>query len=69
MDSRLGRAVAVKMSHERFSDRFERETRAIAALNHPHICTLHDVFLRIWTDADSNIPILKHAQVEYATLR
>ena len=39
----LGRAVAVKVSHERFSDRFEREARAIAAFNHPHICTLHDV--------------------------
>ena len=43
VDTRLGRAVAVKVSHERFSDRFEREARAIAALNHPHICTLHDV--------------------------
>ena len=43
VDTRLGRAVAVKVSHARFSDRFEREARAIAALNHPHICTLHDV--------------------------
>lgn len=43
MDSRLGRAVAIKISHERFSTRFEREGRAIAALNHPHICTLYDV--------------------------
>ena len=43
VDTRLGRAVAVKVTHERFSDRFEREARAIAALNHPHICTLHDV--------------------------
>lgn len=42
-DSRLGRDVAVKISHERFSDRFEREARAIAALNHPNICTLFDV--------------------------
>src|SRR5437867_1824645 len=42
-DSRLGRDVAIKVSAERFSDRFEREARAIAALNHPHICTLHDV--------------------------
>jgi serine/threonine protein kinase len=42
-DSRLGRDVAVKVSAEHFSDRFEREARAIAALNHPHICTLHDV--------------------------
>lgn len=42
-DSRLGRDVAVKISHERFSDRFEREARAIAALNHPNVCTLFDV--------------------------
>ncbi len=42
-DTRLGRKVAVKLSHERFSDRFGRETKAIASLNHPHICTLYDV--------------------------
>ena len=43
VDTRLGRTVAVKVTHEKFNDRFEREARAIAALNHPHICTLHDV--------------------------
>jgi eukaryotic-like serine/threonine-protein kinase len=43
IDTRLGRAVAIKTTHERFSDRFEREARAIASLNHPNICTLHDV--------------------------
>ena len=42
-DTRLGRLVAIKVSHERFSDRFEREARSIAALNHPNICTLYDV--------------------------
>src|SRR5277367_2409063 len=42
-DTRLGREVAIKVSQERFTDRFEREARAIAALNHPNICTLHDV--------------------------
>ena len=42
-DSRLGRDVAIKVSLEEFSQRFEREARAIAALNHPHICTLYDV--------------------------
>src|ERR1700682_2160150 len=42
-DPRLNREVAVKISAERFSERFEREARAIAALNHPNICTIHDV--------------------------
>jgi serine/threonine-protein kinase len=43
VDMRLGRAVAIKTTHEQFSARFEREARAIASLNHPNICTLHDV--------------------------
>ena len=42
-DTRLDRIVAIKVSKEQFSERFEREARAIAALNHPNICTLHDV--------------------------
>jgi eukaryotic-like serine/threonine-protein kinase len=42
-DTRLGRKVAIKTSSERFSDRFGREAKAIASLNHPHICTLFDV--------------------------
>jgi Tol biopolymer transport system component/predicted Ser/Thr protein kinase len=42
-DPRLGREVAIKVSAQQFTDRFEREARAIAALNHPSICTLYDV--------------------------
>ena len=40
---RLGRDVAIKVSAAQFTDRFEREARAVAALNHSNICTLHDV--------------------------
>jgi Tol biopolymer transport system component len=42
-DPRMGRDVAIKVSRERFGERFSREVRAIAALNHPNICTLYDV--------------------------
>jgi len=42
-DPRVGRDVAIKVSAEQFSERFEREARAIAALNHPNIATLYDV--------------------------
>jgi serine/threonine protein kinase/tetratricopeptide (TPR) repeat protein len=43
VDTRLGRAITIKTIREQFSSRFEREARAISALNHPNICTLHDV--------------------------
>ena len=43
VDTRLGRAVAIKVVDQRFLARFEREARAISSLNHPHICTLYDV--------------------------
>jgi serine/threonine protein kinase len=43
VDTRLGRAVAIKITNERFSPRLEREARVIAALNHPRICALYDV--------------------------
>jgi eukaryotic-like serine/threonine-protein kinase len=48
-DTRLDRTVAIKVLPEHVNhdpmlrERFEREARAVAALNHPHICTLHDV--------------------------
>ena len=42
-DPRMGREVAIKLSAERFSDRFEREVRAVAALNHANICQVYDV--------------------------
>src|SRR5580693_7645306 len=42
-DTRLDRVVAIKVSQAQFSERFENEARAVAALNHPHICQLYDV--------------------------
>jgi Tol biopolymer transport system component/predicted Ser/Thr protein kinase len=42
-DTRLDRDVAIKIAKEQFSERFEREAHAVAALNHPHICHLYDV--------------------------
>jgi Tol biopolymer transport system component len=48
-DTRLNRIVAVKILSERFAEdperkqRFEREAQAIASLNHPNICVVHDV--------------------------
>src|SRR6185312_2224080 len=42
-DTRLDRAVAIKICREQFSERFHREARAISSLNHPNICTLYDI--------------------------
>src|SRR6204780_5808394 len=42
-DLRLKRDVAIKVSAAQFTERFDREAQAIASLNHPNICTLHDV--------------------------
>src|SRR6202167_1487723 len=42
-DPQIGRDVAIKVAAQQFTDRFEREVRAIGALNHPNICTLYHV--------------------------
>jgi Tol biopolymer transport system component len=54
-DTRLDRTVAVKilpahLSNPEARQRFDREARAISSLNHPHICTLHDVGHQDGTD-------------------
>jgi serine/threonine protein kinase len=56
LDTRLGRTVAIKVlnstvvSSPELKQRFEREARIISRLNHPHICTLHDVGHQDGTD-------------------
>ena len=42
-DNRLNRFVAIKVSKDQFTDRFEREALLVASLNHPYICQLYDV--------------------------
>src|SRR5215831_349531 len=42
-DTRVNRTIAIKVSQTQFTERFEREARAVAALNHPNICQLYDV--------------------------
>src|SRR6516164_2520743 len=55
-DTRLNRTVAIKIlnsavvSSPELKQRFEREARAIAQLNHPHICTLYDIGSHNGTD-------------------
>src|SRR5579872_5625666 len=55
-DTRLGRDVAIKILPQHLTEmpdaklRFEREARAVSSLNHPHICTLHDIGHQNGTD-------------------
>jgi len=70
-DTRLGREVAIKICSARFSDRFDREARAMSALNHPHICTLHDVGLNylvmeLLDGAPLKGPLSMQAALKYA---
>src|SRR5271155_5131925 len=70
-DTRLDRIVAIKTSSQKFSERFEREARAIAALNHPNICQIYDVgpdylVMEFVEGAELKGPLPLEKAVEYA---
>ncbi|MDO8681049.1 MAG: protein kinase [Acidobacteriota bacterium] len=73
-DTRLDRTVAIKVLPANFSsdavarERFDREARSIAALNHPHICTLYDVRHEVVSGAESPIDFLVMEYLEGETL-
>jgi Tol biopolymer transport system component len=70
-DDRLERDVAIKIlppglqADEHLLARFEREGKAISALNHPHICTLHD----IGRDGDTRFLVMERIEGESLTAR
>src|SRR5215467_13149964 len=71
-DPRMGREVAIKLVAERFSDRFEHEVRAVAALNHPNICQVYDVgpnylVMELIEGAPLKGPVLLQKAIEYAS--
>src|SRR5713226_9765868 len=70
-DTRLDRDVAMKVLKTEFSDRFEREARTIAALNHPNICQIYDVgpnylVMELINGAPLKGPLPVQKAVEYA---
>src|SRR5450755_4216616 len=70
-DTRLDRVVAVKVSKDQFSERFEREARAVAALNHSHVCQLYEVgpnylVMEVVEGAPLKGPLPLEKAVEYA---
>src|SRR5580704_3092719 len=73
VDTRLDRAVALKITHERFSALFDREARAISSLNHPNICTLYDVgpnyLVMELVEGETIAARLKHGPMPIETVR
>jgi len=71
VDTRLGRLVAIKVAQANFTQRFEQEARAIAALNHPNICTLYDVgpnylVMEFLEGSPLKGPLSLHTAIEYS---
>jgi eukaryotic-like serine/threonine-protein kinase len=70
-DTRLDRIVAIKVLPHEFAvddsrrERFEREARAVAALNHPHICSLHDIGESASSCEDSGPDAIRFLVMEY----
>jgi Tol biopolymer transport system component len=70
-DTRLNRTVAVKVLPAHFSDdremkqRFDREAKTIASLNHPHICTLHDIGTAQLAEAEGATQSVDFIVMEY----
>ena len=70
-DTRLDRMVALKVAKDRFTERFQREARAVAALSHPNICMLLDVgpdylVMELVEGAAPKGPLPTERAVEYA---
>ncbi|MGA2717219.1 MAG: serine/threonine-protein kinase, partial [Bryobacteraceae bacterium] len=70
-DPRLNRDVALKVSKAEFTERFKQEATLVAQLNHPNICTLHDVgpnylVMELVDGAPIKGPLLVEKAVEYA---
>jgi len=69
-DTRLGRDVAIKVLPQHLSgdparrERFEREARAVSALNHPHICTLHDIGSQDTAHGPVDYLVMEHIEGE-----
>jgi serine/threonine protein kinase len=75
-DTRLDRSVAIKVlpaaiaGDPQARERFEREARAVAALNHPHICTLHDIGRHVAADGSAiDFLVLEHLEGETLAAR
>jgi eukaryotic-like serine/threonine-protein kinase len=71
-DTRLDRFVAIKITKATLTDRFEREARAIAALNHPNICSVYDVgpnyLVMEYLDGEQlHGPVSVHLAIRYAS--